>query len=609
MNYKEEYISLLKEVEKPARYIGNEVNVIKKDIENDTIRFAFCFPDLYEIGMSYVGLQILYDVLNQNEKIYCERVFAPAVDMEKLLRENDIPLCTLETMTQLGEMDFVGFTLQYELSYTNILNMLDIAKIPMLRSDRDDTHPIIIMGGPCAFNPEPIADFADIILIGDGEILLPQITAKWGEYKGNKLDYLKEICKIDGVYVPQFYNPVYNSNGKLLSYEKTYEKAHMPIKKSIINNMSKASYPKSPIVPFIDTVHDRAVVEIFRGCTRGCRFCQAGIIYRPLRERSKKEIIELARSQLRNTGHDELSLLSLSTSDYSDFEPLAIELTKECKSQNVSLSLPSLRLDSFSFNVLQEIQGYKKSSLTFAPEAGSQRLRDVINKGLTEDEIYGAISQALSLGWKNIKLYFMIGLPEETYKDLDAIAEMAKKIISIHKKINGGGRFNLTVSVSNFVPKAWTPFQWVNQNTTEEFTQKHNYLTNILKIKGVKFNYHDDITSTYEAVFSRGDRKLSKLLVEAQRLGCKFDSWSEHFDANKWEEAYHNTGIDLITYTSPNLNEDAFLPWDIIDSGVSKEFLLRELEQSKKESITLDCREKCNVCGISEISSCRFAKV
>ncbi len=603
---------LLKRVEKPGRYIGGEINSARKDPNSVDANFAFAFPDIYEIGMSYLGLQILYHELNQCENIFCQRVFAPAVDMEKLMREEGVPLMTLEAKMPLREMDIVGFTLQYEMSFTTVLNMLDLAKIPVFAAERNENDPLIIAGGPCAFNPEPLTDFIDVFLIGDGEKLLPAFVEKYIDCKKKgmaKADCLRELSKLQGVYVPSLYDVKYNDDGTIKELCELYEGAPLPVTRAILPSIEETDFPVNPIIPMVEAVHDRAVTETFRGCTRGCRFCQAGMIYRPVRERSKDRILQLAKTQLENTGHDELSLLSLSTSDYSCFEELATELIDYTKKENVSLSLPSLRIDKFAFDVLNKIQEYKKSGLTYAPEAGTQRLRDVINKGVTEKDIYESIEQALELGWKHIKLYFMIGLPTETYEDLDGIVEIAKNIKELNYKVNGpkGGRFNLTVSVSNFVPKAHTPFQWEAQNTAEEFADKHNYLAERLKIKGVTFNYHDNTTSAYEAVFARGDRRCGRLLYEAFRAGCKFDGWTEHFRPEAWETAFERSGIDKDFYTTRKREFDEILPWDIIDSGISKRFLINEAQKAVKEEITPDCRNGCTGCGMNTKVVCPMA--
>ena len=603
---------LLKRVEKPGRYIGGEINSARKDPNSVDANFAFAFPDIYEIGMSYLGLQILYHELNQCENIFCQRVFAPAVDMEKLMREEGVPLMTLEAKMPLREMDIVGFTLQYEMSFTTVLNMLDLAKIPVFAAERNENDPLIIAGGPCAFNPEPLTDFIDVFLIGDGEKLLPAFVEKYIDCKKNgmaKADCLRELSKLQGVYVPSLYDVKYNDDGTIKELCELYEGAPLPVTRAILPSIEETDFPVNPIIPMVEAVHDRAVTETFRGCTRGCRFCQAGMIYRPVRERSKDRILQLAKTQLENTGHDELSLLSLSTSDYSCFEELATELIDYTKKENISLSLPSLRIDKFAFDVLNKIQEYKKSGLTYAPEAGTQRLRDVINKGVTEKDIYESIEQALELGWKHIKLYFMIGLPTETYEDLDGIVEIAKNIKELNYKVNGpkGGRFNLTVSVSNFVPKAHTPFQWEAQNTAEEFADKHNYLAERLKIKGVTFNYHDNTTSAYEAVFARGDRRCGRLLYEAFRAGCKFDGWTEHFRPEAWETAFERSGIDKDFYTTRKREFDEILPWDIIDSGISKRFLINEAQKAVKEEITPDCRNGCTGCGMNTKVVCPMA--
>ncbi len=598
---------LLKQVEKPARYIGGETNMVVKDPNDVDVRFAFAFPDLYEIGMSYMGMQILYGITNKSSEIYCERVFSPAPDMEELMRKYHVPLFTLETKTPVNKMDAVGFTLQYEMSFPTILNILELSDIPLLTKDRGENDPIVMAGGPCAFNPEPLADFFDFFMVGDGEFLLPQVLKEYGKAKKNGLsrrDYLKQISRLTGVYVPQFYEPVYYDSGIVKEYKKTWNGAPDKVKKALIPDLKDAWFPTENIIPLIDAVHDRSVVETFRGCTRGCRFCQAGMIYRPVRERSIDTIMEIARKQLGNTGHDELSILSLSTSDYSDFETLATGLMNYCREHNVSLSLPSLRLDSFSFNVLEEIQKYKKSGLTFAPEAGTQHLRDVINKGITEDDIFSAVRQAIELGWRHIKFYFMDGLPWETDEDLDGIPAIASEVTRIFKESGAKGRFNVTCSVSNFVPKSHTPFQWMGQVSTEEFRRKHIYLSGKMKMKGVRLTYHDDAVSTCEAIFARGDRRCGQLLMTLHEAGCKLDAWGEHFKRDAWAEALNHWEIDYRFYTERERPYDEVLPWDVIDSGVSKEFLIRESEKARRAEVTPDCRKKCAGCGLNKRTVC-----
>jgi radical SAM family uncharacterized protein len=576
------YNSILKKVEKPARYTGGELNAVIKNPAKANVHFAFAFPDLYEIGMSYTGMQIIYNIINNQEDYYCERVFAPAKDMEKLMREEGIPLFSIETTTPISEFDIIGFTLQYELSYTNVLNMIDLAGLPIHSKERTKEMPVIIAGGPCAFNPEPLAPFIDLFLVGDGEETVLSLCEAYSNAK-DKEDFLKEASKLDGVYVPAI-----------------YDEAPYQVKKSLVRNLDKQSFPESPVVPFIESVHDRAVIETFRGCTRGCRFCQAGIIYRPVRERRPQTIKRLASAQLENTGHEELSLLSLSTSDYSKFEPLVLDLMSICGDRHVSLSLPSLRLDSFSFKVLQEIQKVRKSGLTFAPEAGTQRLRDVLNKSITDEDIYGAVRQAISLGWHQIKLYFMIGLPTETNEDLDGIATIARNILTIAEETAGrkNGRFNLTVSVSNFVPKPHTPFQWEAQNTAEEFNEKHNYLSNILPKRNVKYQYHDSFESILEGIFARGDRYVANLLETAWRKGCLFDGWSEHLNKSAWREALSETGVDPMIYCHRKRYYDETLPWDMIESRVSKKYLISESQKALESQATADCRRGCTGCGI-----------
>ncbi len=599
--------NLLYKVEKPARYLGNELNSVHKEVDEDMIRFAFCFPDTYEIGMSHLGLQILYHLLNNQKNIFCERVFAPALDMEEEMKKNNIPLFALESRAPIRYFDFVGFTLQYELSYTNILNMLNLAGIPIYSADRKEEDPIVIVGGPCVYNCEPIADFVDIAVLGEAEEVILEIVELYSEFKKGKysrVDFLRKVALIEGVYVPSLYEITYNNEGTIKAISPKYEDVPKTIGKRIIENLDEVFYPEKIIVPYIDIVHDRVVLEIFRGCIRGCRFCQAGIIYRPVREKSLDRLGELTKKLISSTGYDEISLASLSTSDYSQLGELVEHLIEEYASEEVGISLPSLRLDSFSLQLIKEIQKVRKTGLTFAPEAGSQRLRDVINKGITEEDLINAAENVFHSGWNNIKLYFMIGLPTETDEDILEIKNLAFKVVDEYYKVpkeQRGKRLNVTVSASTFVPKAFTPFQWEPQSTLEEIHEKQKLLASNIRNKNITFNYHESKTSLLEAVFAKGDRRLSKVLEMAVKEGCKFDGWMEHFDFDKWMLVFKKANIDPAFYANRRQEYDEILPWDHIDVGVSKEFLIKENENSKEGKTTSNCRTSCAGCGINEV--------
>ena len=596
---------VLKKVEKPARYIGMEKNSISKDLSTVDIKFAFAFPDVYEVGMSHLGLHILYNLLNNEDYIACERVFAPWIDMENEMRKEGIPLYTLENKEPIKNFDFIGFTLQYEMSYTNIINMLDLGNIPIFSKDRKEDDPLVIAGGPCAYNPEPIADFIDLFVIGEGEEIVLEIMELYRQFKlnGYKRDeFLQEVSKIEGVYVPKFYKVYYKEDNTIERMEPLIDGIPQIINKRIIKDLDKSYYPEKIIVPFIETVHDRIPLEIFRGCTRGCRFCQAGMIYRPVREKEVDTLLELAEKLVNSTGYADISLTSLSSCDYSQLQLLVTKLINNYNEKRVGISLPSLRLDSFSLDILKEIEKVRKTGLTFAPEAGSQRLRDVINKGVTEKDLETAVSYAFEEGWSTIKLYFMIGLPTETKEDLLGIKDLGYKVKNIFfnlPKEKRQGNLKITLSASCFVPKPFTPFQWVGQNSLEEFNEKINFLKNEIKDKKITFNYHDPKLSFLEAVLARGDRRLGKVLVRAWELGCKFDGWSEIFDYDKWMQAFEETGISADFYALRERKFDEVMPWDFIDIGVDKAFLIKEYQKAKEGLLTRDCREGCNNCGIN----------
>ncbi len=661
---------ILLKVEKPARYIGNEINMVKKNPENVDVRFAMCFPDVYEIGMSHLGIQILYEMFNRRDDVYCERVYSPWPDLDKIMREEDIPLFALESQDPVKDFDFLGITIQYEMCYTNILQVLDLSKIALLAKDREEDDPIVIGGGPCTYNGEPIAPFFDLFYIGEGEVSHYALLDLYKECKAKGLsrkEFLVKASSIPGIYAPALYNISYNEDGTVRSInninkymvyhndanleatsddvnslkenkndvssnlklsaedfdgfsldikdypnltKEDFDKISDKVRKVIETNMDDTFYPTKPLVPYIKVTQDRVVLEIMRGCIRGCRFCQAGMVYRPVRERSLEHLKKTAYEMLKSTGHEEISLSSLSSSDYRDLEGLVTFLVDEFKGKGVNVSLPSLRIDAFSLDVMSKVQDVKKSSLTFAPEGGSQRIRDVINKGLTEEVILKGAGMAFESGWNKVKLYFMLGLPTETVDDMKGIAHLSEKIAERYYEIPKDqriGKVQVTASTSFFVPKPFTPFQWASMNRKEEFLGKAKIVNDEMKAmlnkKSLRYNWHEADVSVLEGLLARGDRKVAKCILKAYEKGCIFDAWSDFYDNTRWDEAIEETGIDMDFYISRERDVEEVLPWDMLDVGVSKEFYKREWLKAKSEEITNNCRDKCQGCGITVFKS------
>ena len=598
---------ILLKIEKPARYIGGEYNSVMKDPEKVDVRFAMCFPDVYEIGMSHLGIQILYDMFNRREDVWCERVYSPWVDLDKVMREEHIPLFALESQDPVKEFDFLGITIQYEMCYTNILQILDLSGIPLHAKERTEDDPIVIGGGPCTYNPEPIAEFFDMFYIGEGETVYDQLLDIYKENiknGGSRWDYLAKAAEVEGIYVPAFYDVTYKEDGTIDSFVPNHPNAKEKIKKQLVMDMSEAVYPENPVVPFIRATQDRVVLEIQRGCIRGCRFCQAGMLYRPTREKDVEVLKQYAYKMLKSTGHEEISLSSLSSSDYSQLKELVNFLIDEFKGKGINISLPSLRIDAFSLDVMERVQDIKKSSVTFAPEAGSQRMRNVINKGLTEEDILGGAGQAFDGGWNKVKLYFMLGLPTETEEDMKEIAVLADKIARRYYEIpkdQRNGKCQITASSSFFIPKPFTPFQWAPMYENTEYIAraaivKHAFQDQLNR-KSLKYNWHDAEVTVLEGILARGDRKVGKLIEEVYRLGAIYDSWSDQFDNDKWMQAFENTGIDIGFYNLRERYEDEVFPWDFIDIGVTKKFLRKEWDKAMKGEVTPNCRMQCSGCG------------
>ncbi len=598
---------ILLTIEKPARYIGNEVNMVKKDLSQIDIRFCMCFPDVYEVGMSHLGIQILYDMFNKREDTYCERVYSPWPDLDKIMREKKIPLFALESQDPIKSFDFLGITLQYEMCYTNILQILDLSGIPLSAKNRTKEDPIVIGGGPCTYNPEPVAEFFDLFYIGEGETVYDQLLDAYKKYKHenlSRIEFLELAAEIEGIYVPSFYDVTYNEEGILLSQEPNNSHAQKKIKKQVESDISNSPYPRKPLVPYIQAIQDRVVLEIQRGCTRGCRFCQAGMIYRPIRERDVNYLKSLAKDMLESTGYDEISLSSLSSSDYSCLHELVYFLIDEFRDKGVNISLPSLRIDSFALDVMSKVQDIRKSSLTFAPEAGSQRLRNVINKGLTEDVILDGAASAFSCGWNKVKLYFMMGLPTETEEDIEGIAQLSDQIARRYYEIpkdQRNGKVAITTSTSFFVPKPFTPFQWSRMSTMEEFLAKQKFLHSKVKeqlnAKSIRYNWHDPETTIIEGILARGDRRLSSVILSVYKAGSIFEAWTENFVFDRWIKALEENQLSIDFYNFRERGFGELFPWDFIDIGVTKKFLYKEYEQAKNEITTPNCYISCSGCG------------